>query len=104
MNNDISRCGFRNLRMFIIIVLARNTPDYLARETAVLQHLLLFILGKLLVRRRLARAFSDTFNNASSDFCFVSLPTMLSSFSPKVLANARLLFSSAPWQAAQFFS
>jgi hypothetical protein len=32
MNNDISRCGFRNLRMFVIIVLTRNTPDYFARE------------------------------------------------------------------------
>ena len=74
------------------------------QRTAVLQHLPLFIFGKLLVRRHLARAFSDTFNNASSDFCFVSLPTMLSSFSPKVLANAGLPFSSAPWQAAQFFS
>ena len=32
MNNDISRCGFRNLRIFVIIVLTRNTPDYFARE------------------------------------------------------------------------
>ena len=82
MNNDISRCGFRNLRMFVIIVLARNTPDYFARERLYCSTSFCSSLVSL-VRRHLARVFSDTFNNASSDFCFVSLPTMWSLFRPR---------------------
>ena len=102
MRNDFSRftTNFPTLSSSCCL----ETLQTISQRTAVLQHRLLFFLGKLLVRRHLPALSAITFNNTSSDFCFVSLPTMLSSFSPKVFASAGLPFPSAPWQWAQFFS